>query len=111
MLIDTVATAVLLAELAVMVRYRLVRRRLERPGEWPQLADVRYRHLAVALAAAGVGWAAAGADTGWGALTGVLFLGVVVPAATALAAETLWRPLMGWLTCVLGGLAVSAAGL
>ncbi|MEU8694108.1 hypothetical protein [Streptomyces sp. NPDC048665] len=112
MINDAIATAVLLAELGVIVRYRLVHRRQERPSNWPQLTDVRYGHLAAALAAATVGWAATGADTGWGALTTVLFIGVFIPAAAALAATTLWRqPLTGWLICAAGGLTTGMATL
>ncbi|MGN5380856.1 hypothetical protein ACQ4WX_38300 [Streptomyces lasalocidi] len=107
---DAIATTVLLAELGVMVRYRLVHRRRERPSDWPQLTDVRYSHLAAALAAAVIGWALTGADNGWDALTSVLFLGVFIPAAAALAATTLWRqPLTGWLICAAGGLTTGMA--
>ncbi|GHE10358.1 hypothetical protein [Streptomyces alanosinicus] len=111
MLINAIATAVLLAELGVIVRYRLVRRRRERPGDWPQPTDVRYSHLAAALAAAIIGWALAGADTAWGTLTTVLFLGVFIPASAALAATALWRPVTGWIVCATGGLATGLATL
>ncbi|MEL3945574.1 MULTISPECIES: hypothetical protein [Streptomyces] len=111
MFINTIATAVLLAELGVMIRFRLVRGRRERPGDWPQLTDARYGHLAVALAAALVGWAATGADTDWGTLVTVLFLGVVIPAQAALAAALLWRSAVGWAVCAAGGLAAGALSL
>ncbi|WP_369394515.1 hypothetical protein AB5J72_48585 [Streptomyces sp. CG1] len=97
----------MLAELGVIVRYRLVHRRQERPSNWPQLTDARYSHLAAAPAAATIGWAATGADTGWDALTTVLFLGVLIPAVAAL-----WRqPLTGWLICSAGGLTTGMATL
>lgn len=111
MLTNTIATAVLLAELGVIIRYRLVRSRREHPGDWPQLTDVRYRHLAAALTAATIGWAANGADTNWGTLTTLLFLGVFIPASAARAATTLWRPLTGWIICAAGGLATGIANL
>ncbi|WP_369382707.1 hypothetical protein [Streptomyces sp. cg36] len=111
MLVNAIATAVLLAELGVIFRYRLVRRRQERPSDWPQLTDVRYGHLAAALAAAATGWAVTGAHMGWGTLSTLLFLGVMIPAATALAATTLWRPLAGWIVCAAGGITVGIATL
>lgn len=111
MLINAIATAVLLAELGVMIRYRLVRGRQERPGDWPQLTDARYDHHAVALIAALTGWAVTGADTDWGTVIPVLFLGVVIPAQAALAATVLWRPLIGWLICAAGGITAGMASL
>ncbi|CAM5245267.1 hypothetical protein SALBM135S_05930 [Streptomyces alboniger] len=111
MLINTIATAVLSAELGVMIRYRLVRGRQERPGDWPRPTDARYGHLAAALAAALAGWAVTGADTDRGTVVTVLFLGVVIPAQAALAATVLWRPLTGWTICAAGGVAAGMAGL
>lgn len=103
MFIEVIAMAVLLAEIGLMIRYRIVRRRLERPSDYPQLTDFRYSHLAVALAAAAIGWAVTGARTDWGTVSSVLFIGTVVPAQAALAATTMWRPLAGWVVCIAGG--------
>ncbi|MFH8987816.1 hypothetical protein [Streptomyces sp. NPDC017940] len=108
MLANIIATAVLLAELGVVVRYRFVRRGQERPGHWPQLTDARSGHLAVALAAALTGWAVTGADTDGVTVVIVLFLGVVIPVEAAVAATVLWRPLAGWLVCAAGGLTAGA---
>ncbi|MFF8729395.1 hypothetical protein ACF073_23270 [Streptomyces sp. NPDC015171] len=111
MLVDAIATAVLLAELGVMIRYRFVRARKNRPGDWPRPTDFRNGHLAAALAAAAAGWALVGAPTGWGDIATILFLGVFVPGVAALAATTLWRPYAGWAVCVAGGLAAGTAVL
>ncbi|MGA4844114.1 hypothetical protein [Streptomyces sp. G45] len=109
MLVEAIATAVLLAELALLIRYRIVRRRQERPGDWPRLTDVGYGHLAAALAAAAAGWAAAGAPLDLGTVAAVLFLGGVVPAQAALAATALRRPLTGWFVCGAGGFTAGLA--
>ncbi|CAM5655263.1 hypothetical protein GCM10010329_11530 [Streptomyces spiroverticillatus] len=111
MLTNAVATAVLLAELGIMLRYRLVHRRRERPSEWPQLSDVRYGHLAAALAAAAVGWLLGGAEASWGVFVTGLFLGTFVPASAALAVSVLWRPVLGWVVCVAGGLTMGLSSL
>ncbi|MFJ2742202.1 hypothetical protein ACIO3O_21365 [Streptomyces sp. NPDC087440] len=111
MLANTVATVVLLAELGIMLRYRLVHRRRERPSQWPQLSDVRYVHLGAALAAAAVGWLVTGADTRWGTLVTLAFLGAFVPASAALATSVLWRPAYGWIVCAAGGLTMGLSSL
>ncbi|MFI7388427.1 hypothetical protein [Streptomyces sp. NPDC049813] len=102
-MLDIIATAVLLAELGVLIRYRLVRRRQERPSAWPSPADYRYGHAAAALAAAATGWALAGKDASWGSVVGALFTGVIVPAAAALAATRLWSSPTAWAICLAGG--------
>ncbi|MET9498146.1 hypothetical protein [Streptomyces sp. NPDC006552] len=102
-MLNVIATAVLLAELGVLIRYRLVRRRQERPSNWPELTDYRYGHVAAALAAAVVGWALAGRDVSWGPIVGTLFVGVIVPAVAALAATVLWNAPTAWAVCLVGG--------
>ncbi|MCS0605232.1 hypothetical protein NX794_29075 [Streptomyces sp. LP11] len=103
LLVNALATAVLLAELGILIRYRLARRRQERPRDWPDLTDFRYSHVAAALGAAAIGWAITREELTWGSVTGTLFIGVILPAAAALAATVLWNAPAAWLICLAGG--------
>ncbi|MEU8570199.1 hypothetical protein AB0C51_17930 [Streptomyces pathocidini] len=107
----TIAAVVVVAELAVLIAYRIIwRNRDGLPASLLNAYPMNY--LAVAAVACLAGWGTAGRlEVGWSDVATGLFLGGLLPAQAAYALRLLtpkrthWLP---WLVVCVGGLAVGS---